>query len=407
MKYFWLIGMLVLGEGWAWAATNGVSQRLLCGTLGGSLQHAAAGREAGWRVALVPVHWRRFEPNPGAIDEVYVQELRRKRDLLRELGYQLQLDLGVQYAPAWVFALRYGRYRNQYGESFQTRESGWDVPNVVFNAEVRHAVAGYFAEVFSRLGSDWDYVRLGCAACGELNFPQHNFTGRTNCYWGFDDLAQGKSPGLAAGLSPCPVPGWQPGAGSPGHASARAFVQWYLESLASYQDWQIGTVRRWYAGDLCLLYGSWGLRPGWLEAAIAGDLNGTTSAELNGEIQQGYDWTRMIRRLKDPKTIVYCTWLDATVQNQDQSDDNVADASRWSPARWLASLASEHPLKLRVWGENTGHNNRAVMHRTFDRVQQLRLMGMMWAFEPELFATPNPHDYATFADFAELIREHP
>ena len=397
--------MLILAPGLARAGPHGPGEGLLCGALGGSLQHAAAGRQAGWRVAMVSVQWRRFQPQPGTIDEAYVQEVRHRKEVLCQLGYRLQLDLGVQYAPGWVFALKHGRYRNQYGGAFETRESGWDLPNVVFNAEVRRALAGYFAEVFGRLGRDWDYVRLGCAACGELNFPQHNFAGRTNCYWGFDNLAQGKAPGLAPGRSPCPVPGWKPGTVSPGHASARAFAQWYLESLAHYQDWQISTVRRWFDGDLCLLYGSWGLRPGWLEAGVAGYLKVTTPAERNGEIQQGYDWERMVRRLKDPKVIIYCTWLDATLQNQDQSDDASAQEARWSPARWLCHLAGQHPLKLRVWGENTGHNNRAVMRRTFDRVKQFHLMGVMWAFEPELFAAPNPHHYATFADYAELIRQ--
>ena len=30
-------------------------------------------------------------------------------------------------------------------------------------------------------------------------------------------------------------------------------------------------------------------------------------------------------------------------------------------------------------------------------------MGVMWAFENELFADPNPKHFATFQDFAEMI----
>lgn len=218
-------------------------------------EHSAAGREAGWRVALVSVSWDRFEPRPGEFDESYIREIAGKMSAQRVAGYMLQL--GLQYPPAWVAGLPHGRYKNQFGDQFFSKRPGEDLPNLVFNAAVRGRAAAYIEQVFSRLGAGWDFVRLGGGKFGELNYPAPRFNGRENCYWAFDDLAQGKASGLAEGLSPCPVPGWVPGTPSPGHADAEKFAGWYLDCLKNYQDWQIATVRRCYAGDICMLYGSW------------------------------------------------------------------------------------------------------------------------------------------------------
>ena len=194
---------------------------------------------------------------------------------------------------------------------------------------------------------------------------------------------------------------------SPGHDSARKFIEWYLDALRNYQAWQIATLRRDYPGDICMLYGSWGQRPGWLAAAVDGDLGGLTAPERNSEIQQGFDWPRMIGDIKDPKVIVYCTWVDGTLANGDLADDESADVTRWSPVHWQASLANANSLKLRVWGENTGSNNRDAMVLSFQRMKRFGLIGLVWAFERDLFAKPNPHGFATFNDFREMIRGNP
>lgn len=365
--------------------------------------HAAACRKAGLSVAVVAVSWDRFEPRAGEFDAKYADEKAAEMKKLREAGFRLQLDFGMQYAPGWAQELKGGRYRNQYGEDFCGSAPGEVVANGVFSREVREALAGYMAEVFRRLGTNWDFVWLGGGKFGETNFPSARYRGQENCYWGFDELAQGKAVGRAEGIPACPAAGWKPGGASEKHEAARKFAEWYLDALKNFQDWQIATVRRDYAGRICLLYGSWGLRPGWLEGAIEGDLSGATSAERNGEVQQGYDWARMIAAVRDPKAIVYCTWLDGTIENRDIADDESKDAARWSPAHWQASLARANPLDLPVWGENTGHNNREAMRITFDRIRQDRLMGVMWAFDGELFAEPATGKFATLEDFGGMI----
>ena len=57
-----------------------------------------------------------------------------------------------------------------------------------------------------------------------------------------------------------------------------------------------------------MMYPSWGIRPGQIDAAVADQLAGKTSAEVNGELPRGFDFARFIHGITDPDVIVYCTW---------------------------------------------------------------------------------------------------
>ena len=115
----------------------------------------------------------------------------------------------------------------------------------------------------------------------------------------YDDIAQGKVEGLPAGVKPCPVPGWTPGRPSADHVDARRFAAWYVDALANFHDWQIELVARQYEGRMAMLYPSWGIREGQLESAVLNDLNGTTSAERNGEIQRAFAFKRFIEGIQN------------------------------------------------------------------------------------------------------------
>jgi hypothetical protein len=225
-------------------------------------------------------------------------------------------------------------------------------------------------------------VRLGGGWYNELNYPPATFRNQANCYWAFDALAQGIKPGLPAGMTACPVPGWKPGESSPDHASARRFLDWYVASLQNYHDWQITTVRQFYAGPLMMMYPSWGIRPGQTESAIAGDLAGHTSPEKNGEIQRGFDFARFIGGIRDPHVGIHCTWLDA---NPSWSDETSTDPVRWSPVRFLSSLARQHTPPLIVTGENTGGGGPEVLRLCAERALAFDLKSVFWAFSPDLF----------------------
>ncbi|MDF3057594.1 MAG: hypothetical protein K0R17_1809 [Rariglobus sp.] len=337
---------------------------------------------AGISQAVLSVSWDRFEPSAGVPDQAYIRQLRADVKAFHDAGLQLVLDLGIQYPPAWLLVLPDARYKNQYADAFVDHAPGMNVANAVFNDVVREHQAAYIASLFSELGTDWAGVRLGGGWYGELNYPPAKFRDRTNCYWAFDALAQGERPGLPAGITPCPVPGWKPGEPSAGQDSARRFIDWYLASLQNYHDWQISTARRHYAGPLMMLYPSWGIRPGQLEAAIAGGLSGNTAPEKNGEIQRGFDFSRFIGGLRDPHVRVHCTWIDS---NPEWSDESSPDEARWSPVHYLSNLARRHVPPLAVSAENTGGGGPPALSLSAKRVRDLNIQIMFWAFAPDLF----------------------
>lgn len=352
------------------------------GVLQPSPDRAAALAAGGATHVVLGVSWDRFQPAPASFDPAYIAQLRAHSAAYRAAGLQVVLDLGVQYPPDWLLSLPHARFVNQHGDAFIDRSPGMNVANFVFNAQLRDLQSAYLAALFNHLGADWAAVRLGGGWYGELNYPPAAFAGKSNCYWAFDPFAQGRRPGLPAGLKPCPVPDWKPGAPSPDHTSARLFAHWYFDSLKNYHDWQIATARRHFAGPLHMLYPSWGIRPGQLDAAIAADLAGHTPPEKNGELQRGFDFARFIGGLRDPQVWVHCTWLDA---NPAWSDDTSADPARWSPPRYLAHLARHHHPPLRVSAENTGGGGMPALQLSAQRVRALRLDAFYWAFAPALF----------------------
>lgn len=359
-----------------------LAARPVLGVLQPDPARAAELHAAGVTQVVLSVSWDRFEPAPGRTDPAYLDKLRTDLSAYRAAGLRIVLDLGVQYPPAWLLALPDARYLNQHGAAFIDPAPGMNVANSVFNSQIRAHQAAYLASLFRELGSDWAAVRLGGGWYGELNYPPAAFAGRANCYWAFDPLAQGQKPGLPDGLPPCPVPGWKPGEPSPDHTSARRFADWYLESLRHYHDWQIATARRHYSGPLHMLYPSWGLRPGQLEAAIANDLSGTTPPEKNGELQRGFDFARFIAGIRDPAVGVHCTWLDS---NPDWSDDTSPDPVRWSPPKHLAHHARLHNPPLPVSAENTGGGGLPALALSARRIQELNITALYWAFAPSLF----------------------
>ncbi len=363
------------------------------GTLQHDPAHLAALQAQGITATVLEVGWNRWQPAPGTRDDAYVAQVRDRLRVLRAAGMAVSLDLGMQYPPAWIFDLPNSRFRNQHGDDFADPAPGMNGVNAVFNQALRERQAAYAGEVFASLGHDFALVRLGWGWYSELNFPKAAYAGKTNCYWAFDDLAQGRAAGLPPGIPPCPVPGWKPGGTSADHDAARRFANWYVDALRDYHDWQIATVRTLHPGHLAMLYPSWGLRPGQLDAAIAHDLDGSQAAQ-HGDLAMGEYWPRMVGGIRDPGVVVYSTWLDAPF-----GDDRSPDPAQWCPMRWLSALA--FPVGLAVAGENTGRNDAAALARCIERARDLHLLGMFWAFEGELFDGRPGH--ATLAEYGAAI----
>ncbi|MFA6285899.1 MAG: hypothetical protein WC661_00840 [Opitutaceae bacterium] len=355
------------------------ASRTALGVLQATPAQAPALADAGVTLVVLGVSWENFEPTAGTPNPAYIRQLRADLDAYRRANLQVVLDPGIQYPPAWLFTLPDSRYQNQYGSLYADRASGKNIANTVFNAAVRARYAFHLAALFRELGVDFFAVRLGGGWYGELNYPDTTYAKHPNCYWAFDPIAQGAKPGLPAGLTACPVPGWKPGDASPGHASARRFLDWYLASLQNYHDWQIATVRHLYPGPLMMMYPSWGIRPGQLEPAVAADLAGTTSPEKNGEIQRGFDFARFIGGIRDPQVWVHCTWLDA---NPAWSDETSPDPARWSPVHYLAFLARQHTPALTLSSENTGGGGPEILRLCAERSRAYDVKTLFWAFAP-------------------------
>jgi hypothetical protein len=344
---------------------------------------------------------------------------------MKALGYLMQLDLGLQYPPAWMFNAPDGqpaqperRFANQFGQAFTTTASGKNTPNAVFSQAVRDDMAEYIAAVFARLGTDWHSVRTGGGKYGETNYPENGYTDaagtHVNSYWAFDIAAQSGAR-LAGGVSVCPVPGWKPGDASPNGEASR-FVEWYLDSITNYHAWQIGRVRAsGFTGLVLALYGSSIVRPGDIAAAVAVNLNGASPRWA--EIAEGKDFRRMIHRDTDPGIVVHCTWVDAKNFN-----DVSTNPANWTPVHFLRYCVDTHPLNtpagafvLRMWGENTGNAKYVEtpaapdgnpLVRTFSRMNTHGLMGILWAFEDQLYAPPES-GFITFDDFAAYMSAYP
>ena len=361
--------------------------------------------EAGVRGVVLGVSWDRCEPGEGRFDFRYLQDVRKRIEIFRAAGKVVVLDLGVQYPPTWVFGIPSSRFVDQWGDSFGAEAgSGECGVNLVFSQEMRDRYEAYLRHLFGELGNDFYAIRLGGGRYGELGYPSHQYGSRTNCYWAFDPVAQGNAPGLPPGMKACPVPGWIPGSPSPGHDSARRFLEWYMDSMRNYHDWQIAAARRYFSGPLFMLYPSiGGLRPGQLEAAARGDCDGSTGPEKTGEVGRGYDMARYVAGIRDPLVVVYSTWLDGFPG----ADDASPDPARWSPGHYLAGLAAAHRPPLPVGGENTGQpDDVANLRLTFQRMRENRLCVLFWAFEPTLFDGKGGH--ATLADLRrEALREAP
>ena len=353
-------------------------------------------RAAGLNVVVLEPVWSRYEPRPDAFDTGYVNQLRKRLADARAAGFRVVLSPGWQYPPAWIFTLPHSRYVNQYGDVFADPAPGMAGFNAVFNPAMRARQEKYLRRLFADLGQDFLAVRLGGGWYNELNYPPPHFHGHVNCYWAFDDLAQGRAPVLPPGMGSCPDPGWVPGTPASGSGDLRAsrFLNWYLDALKNYHDWQITVARTCYAGPLAMLYPSWGIRPGQIDAAIADQLAGKTTAEVNGEVPRGFDFARVIHGITDPKVIVYCTWVDAHTGND--LDPNPA---HWEPVHYLATLARENPLHLTVWGENTGGNTAAEMQFSFEQMRRYHLAGLMWAFDRQLY----DDRHATLKQFSDQI----
>lgn len=361
------------------------SPALRWGLIGNDGRHLAEERAAGINTKLLELGWSSYEPSQGAYSANYIAAKKAELAALRNAGFDVILSFGVQYSPKWLLELPDSRYVNQYGDAYTDGSLGSGQANVIWNPTIRAHMATYMARVFADLGTNFDAVRIGGGRYGELGYPVTTWNGRSNTYWAFDDNAAKSNP----------VPGWKPGMASPNGEAGR-FLEWYLDRLDAYQGWQINQVRKHYGGRIMALYPSFGIRPGQAAKAIDVNLNGSTSAEINGEVPRGYDFARFVGSINDSRVLVTTTWL-----NCEFGDDSSSDPARGTPVKYLAWLAAKQGLK--TYGENTGRDGMADLRFTNAQAKRYDLVGFLWFNESELFSG----QYATLDQYASVIADGP
>jgi hypothetical protein len=353
------------------------------GIIGSNASYSVAEIRAGIRLKTFSLSWNKASPSKGVYDDGYLQRKKLELTQLSQSGFRVILLLGYYDVPSWVHS-EYpdSYYVNQYGDRYLDNVDAGDA-NFIYNPAMRDLAAQYIANMFAYFGTDFAAVRSGGGRFGELTYPPSDYANRSNCYWAFDKNALSKSP----------TPNWRPGNPSPA-SEAKKFLDYYLNALVDFQNWQIQTVRKSYSGPIMMLYPSWGMRPGDDEAAINVNLNGSTSAEQNGEVQRGFDFARQINAIIDRNIVITTTWLDA-----DNSADNLPDIRYWSPIKYLAYLANRHSPALPLFGENTGQGFRADLIQSAEQMKKYGLLGMAWYNESELFSG----QYATLDDYRKII----
>ena len=326
----------------------------------GALDSSASNAElyaAGFRRTIVAVAWDRIEPSKGQFSASALAEAQSKIDNAKQSGLKVSLDIGVQYAPSWVFDEPGGtRFVSQYGDVFGgSAGSGDNVPNAVTNDNVRQAMSNYLA----RLGqlANIDTVRLGGAAYNELRYPSGGSGSQPNAYWFYDASSQARLP--------TNVRGWKPGSGST--AQAQAFLAAYHGAMTDYGVWltQAGRASFSDAVKIELLMPGWGVRPGQVSSAVSQLLNGTPD-----EINQGLDWAAMLPRLPaDGRVIAYSTYADATQGSTDNPN----------PAEYIHSIL---PIGVLQGGESTGNGQTtdAGMRLMFANAKRWNWYSVNWYF---------------------------
>jgi hypothetical protein len=124
------------------------------------------------------------------------------------------------------------------------------------------------------------------------------------------------------------------------------------------------------------------MRAGDFDKSVATNLSGTSSPEINGEVQRGYDHARQINAITDHGAAVWGTWVENT-----------------GTISWLASLADAKGLKK--FGENSGGNGPTEMATAVGAAVKYGLAGFLWVRASEAYCNCNGN--ATMSDYARDI----
>jgi len=350
------------------------------GVLGSSCEpgRVAALRRAGVTTVVTEVQWAAAEPAPGAVDRGYLAGVRQGLTACSSAGLRVVLGLGLQNPPPWVLGLPAATFVDQSGAASTSGEA-----NLVFSAGARKAATAYLRDVAGLTGfEDVGAVRLA----GELGYPGPEAGASGPSFWAFDAAAQG-GPGLAAGVSPSPMPAWLPGVpvyrlAPVGGEEVARWYDWYTSSLAGSVVWLAETLRSvGFAGEFHVPLAGRGVLPVDHEQSVATLLDGR--ADPDGALGRGLDYPRQFSvfaeldarlRAQSPpsRVVVDYTGLDDDTATRTRAETPgeetcrsgdspgslaAAGLDRGASQRWTITLA--RAARLGVVAENPGPPERA------------------------------------------------
>ena len=288
-------------------------------------------KSAGFGEVVISATWASIEPSKGEFSASATSSLQAAINAATASGLHASLDIGVQYAPSWIFGVGGGtQFVDQYGDVFTgSAGSGNYVPNAVTDQLVRVQLGDYLEYLGTHL-TGVSSVRLGGAAYNELRYPSGGSGSRSNAYWFYDTSSQ-------ASLAPS-LRGWVPGTGTA--AQATGFLNAYNAALDNYGVWLVAEAGSAFPAstELEVLMPGWGERPDEIAPAEANLLRSTPD-----ELNQGLDWVDLLPALPHTSRIVaYTTWADSTFGSSSNPD----------PAAFIHSIL---PSGMAAGGESTGN----------------------------------------------------
>jgi hypothetical protein len=351
----------------------------LYGVLQPASQHLSADWQAGIRARTLELGWDYYEPQDGTWDAGYIASRKAEYQAMRDAGFVVVLDLGLQYPPEWARTIR--PWVDQYGNIYANQV------NAIWSSTVRQKIETYIKRVFQDFGTRFYGVRLGSGSFVETLYPD-NRPGFQFSYWAFD----------ADAMASNPVPNWRPGQASP-NGEAQTFFTWYLQHLIDTVNWQQDVVRQSFDGYIIQLMPGQGLRPNQWNALIASNLmpNGLNIYAA----ERGAVWDKIIDGMHNrSNVIITCSSLGDSSATDSHVDELSSDPIKWSSAHWVAYNADRYGMPK--WAENTGHNDVANMQIVVKQLNDFGYQALFWAFEPDLHSG----QYATLDQYAGVIAKN-
>ncbi len=170
--------------------------------------------------------------------------------------------------------------------------------------------------------------------------------------------------------------------------------------MTNYQNWQIDQIRKYFGGQLDIMYAGKGALPKLVMDALTNDLHGDGWSESNSALYAAALYDRHVAGLTSTtNNALYVTGIeDMAVSTVNDSSPYPGD---WSAARWISYLAKNYGMP--VWGENGGKNNLAQLQLAVQRARDNQFNGLMWVDESQLYSGNTA--YASIEAYTTLIKQ--